>query len=148
MSKSLYLINPRAPIPGYYGADAFERAGLSPAVGIADLAVATVAGLTPADWRVNICEEHISKVDFDSDAEFIGITGKITQAGRMLEIASEFRRRGKCVIIGGPHASLSPWVFRDYCDVLVIGELESIASQLFADLERGCWKSEYIAGKP
>ena len=45
----------------------------------------------------------------------------------MLEIAAEFRRRGKTVIIGGPFASLSPEVVRDHCDVLVIGELEAIA---------------------
>jgi radical SAM superfamily enzyme YgiQ (UPF0313 family) len=146
--KSLYLINPRAKVPGYYGADVFEQAGLSPAAGIADLAIVTVAALAPPDWEVTICDEHISAVDFDSAADFIGITGKITQSERILELASEFRARGKCVVIGGPHASLSPEVFRGRSDVLVIGELESIAPELFSDLEHGRWKSEYTAPKP
>lgn len=148
MPKSLYLINPRANIPGYYGADAYQQAGLSPAVGIADLAVATVAAMAPRNWDVSVCDEHISPVDFNTPADFIGITGKITQARRMLELAAEFRRRDKCVLIGGPYASLSPDAFRGQCDVLVIGELESIASEFFADLDGGRWKNEYLAPKP
>jgi radical SAM superfamily enzyme YgiQ (UPF0313 family) len=87
-------------------------------------------------------------VDLNCEATFIGITGKITQAARMLQLADEFRRRGKCVIVGGPHASLSPEVFRGRCDVLVIGELEGIAGNLFSDLEREHWKTEYSAEKP
>jgi radical SAM superfamily enzyme YgiQ (UPF0313 family) len=148
MSKSLYLVNPRARIPGYYGADVFERSGLRPAQGIADLATTTVAALAPADWRLSICDEHISPIDFESDAAFVGITGKITQAQRMLEVADQFRGRGKCVIVGGPYASLSPEVFRGRCDILVVGELEGIARDFFADLERGTWKEEYTAEKP
>ena len=148
MRNSLYLINPRANTPGYYGGDAFEQAGLPAAVGIADLSVVTVAALSPPDWDVTICDEHISAVDPDCAAKFVGITGKITQSGRMLELASQFRGRGKCVIIGGPYASLCPDVFRGHCDVLVIGELESIATEFFSDLERGQWKSEYEAPKP
>lgn len=148
MEKSLYLINPSAGQPSYFGAEVFARCGLEPALGIADLAIPTVAALAPPDWRVSLCDEHVSRIDFDSGAAFIGITGKITQARRMLEVAAEFRRRGKRVIVGGPSASLSPEIFRGHCDILVIGELEGIAGEFFSDLEGGSWKREYVAEKP
>ncbi|MFQ5349565.1 MAG: hypothetical protein ACE5EG_03875 [Thermoanaerobaculia bacterium] len=134
MASSLYLINPRSQVATYFGGEAYEYFGFEPAQSIADLATATVAAMVPDDWRVELCEEYVEPIDFDHPAEFIGLTGKITQVSRMLEIAGEFRRRGKTVIIGGPFASLSPEVVRDHCDVLVTGELEAIAGSLFGDL--------------
>jgi hypothetical protein len=148
IAKGLYLVNPRSELPGYYGAEVFEQWGFAPTVGIADLATATVAALAPPDWPVAICEEHVGPIDFDTDAPFVGITGKITQAGRMIEVADEFRRRGKTVICGGPYASLSPDRLRPHCDILLIGEMEAIAGQFFQDLERGCWAAEYRPERP
>jgi radical SAM superfamily enzyme YgiQ (UPF0313 family) len=92
---------------------------------LADAAVATVAAMAPPDFDVTLCDEGISPVDFDTTADFIGITGKISQEGRMIALAREFRRRGKVVICGGPYASLSPGRLRDECDILVQGELEA-----------------------
>ena len=40
-------------------------------------------------------------VYFDIEADFIGITANVSQAKRAIEIAQEFRARGKPVIIGG-----------------------------------------------
>jgi radical SAM superfamily enzyme YgiQ (UPF0313 family) len=145
--NSLYLINPRAKGGSYFGAEVFARYGFPHSQGIADLAAVTIAALAPSGWNVSICDEHISSIDFDHKANFIGITGKVTQAGRMLEVAAEFRRRGKTVLMGGPCASLSPELFRGHCDILVTGELETIAAEFFADLESGNWKPEYAAGR-
>lgn len=148
MARSLYLINPKPASPSYFGAEAFGHHGYPPAQAIADLATATVAALAPPDWRVTICEEYVEPIDFEADVDFVGLTGKVIQGDRMREIAAAFRARGKTVIIGGPYASLSPEAVRDHCDVLVIGELESIAADFFADLERGEPKREYVAEKP
>jgi hypothetical protein len=148
MAKSLYLINPKPANPSYFGAEAFEYGGFEPAQAIADLATSTVAALAPSDWTVKICEEYVEAVDFDTDADFIGLTGKVIQGQRINELADEFRRLGKTVIIGGPHASLSPEAVRDHCDILFIGELEALAESFFRDLEAGSWKSEYVAEKP
>ena len=112
MSKSLYLINPKAEIPSYYGAEVHEYWGHEPVFLIADLATVTVAAMAPKDWDITICEEHVQAIDFDIDVDYVGITGKVNQASRMVAVADEFRRRGKKVIIGGPYASLSPESFR------------------------------------
>jgi len=143
VAASLYVITPRAQCASYFGAEVFARSGFRDAQGIADLTAVTVAAMAPSSWDVSLCDEHVSAIDFAHPASFIAITGKITQAARMLEVAAEFRRRGKTVLMGGPCVSLSPEAFRGRCDVLVIGELESIARDLFADLERGSSKPEY-----
>ncbi len=148
MAKSLYLVNPRPANPSYFGAEALPHWGYPAAQAIADLATTTVAALAPADWDVTVCEEYVTPIDFATDADFIGITGKVIQGQRMVEVANAFRRLGKTVIIGGPHASLSPESVRDFCDILVIGELEAIAESFFADLEAGTWQAEYVADKP
>ena len=148
MKKSIYLINPAADLCGYYTAEVFAASGLAPAVLTADLAIATLAAMVPPDFGVQLCEEYLTPVDFDTTATFIGITGKVTQWGHMRAIADEFRRRGKVVLIGGPFASLSPDVVRPHCDILVRGEIEEIAAQIFSDLREGRWQSEYQGEKP
>lgn len=143
MSVSLYLINPRSDFGAYYSADIYERLGLAPAAFVTDLSVATVAALAPDDFQVRICEESVMPVDFESDADFIGITGKSSQRTGMLRLAREFRKRGKTVIIGGPYVTLSPEQLREHCDILVRGELESIAERFFEDLRNGGYADDY-----
>src|SRR5690606_32547118 len=119
MAKKLYLINPNCDFPTYFGGDVYGAVGLSPAVFVGDLAIATVAALAPPGIEVELCDEALTPVNFDTDADWVGLTGKVTQWGRMRAIADEFRRRGKTVIIGGPFGSLSPSTVRPHCDILV-----------------------------
>src|SRR5262245_12513602 len=123
MSTSLYLINPASDFPSYFGAEVFGARGYRPATMAADLALPTLAALAPADFDIKLCDEHVAPIDFDLEVDFVGITGKITQVGRMAAIAREFQRRGRVVLIGGPCASLSPQRLRPYCDILVRGEI-------------------------
>lgn len=149
MEQTVYLVNPRADYPSYFGAEVLGRYGYRHrAALVADLAVSTIAAMIPRDFRVEIVDENISDINFDIDAEIVAITGKVSQWGRMRTIAGEFRKRSKLVIIGGPYASLSPEVVRPYCDILVRGEAEEIVETLFSDVRRGCWKDEYVGGKP
>lgn len=148
MSKSLYLVAPKSTMPHSFGAEVYEHWGYSPSQLIGDVALTTVAALAPPDFEVAACDEALTPVDFDTPADFVGITGKITQSQRMLEIAETFRRRGKTVLIGGPYASLSPSSVRESCDILVLGEVEDIAEDLFGDLRSGQWKDTYLGGRP
>ncbi len=148
MGKSIYLINPKAAYPSYYNAEVFEASGLTPAVTVADLAVTTVAAMAPPDFEVEICEANIFPINYDHPADYIGITGKNTQFKYMREIATEFRKRGKTVIIGGPFASLDPDAVRPFCDILVQGEMEDIAEGFFNDLRNDTWKDFYLGTQP
>jgi radical SAM superfamily enzyme YgiQ (UPF0313 family) len=148
MGKSLYLINPRCDAPTYFGAEVHEQVGFAPTVLLADVAMPTIAAMAPPDFHVTLCDEGISRADLDTTADFVGITGKISQETRMIELAREFRRRGKKVIFGGCYATLSPQRLRGECDILVQGEIENIAPQLFSDLRGGTWQREYFGDKP
>jgi len=147
MSK-IYLVNPSSDFPTYFNGESYGAYGFSPGVMIADLAVPTLAAMAAPYLEVSLCDQSISPVDFQTTAEFIGVTGKVSQYQNLCAIADEFRRRGKVVLIGGPHASLSPDSLRDHCDILVRGEIEELAPRIFSDLRDGHWQREYVGSKP
>jgi radical SAM superfamily enzyme YgiQ (UPF0313 family) len=148
MRKRLYLINPPSDFPTHYGGEAFSAAQTSPACLVADLATVTVAAMAAPFLDVQICEASVSPVDYDTPADYIGLTGKLTQVDQMLRISRTFRARGKTVLIGGPFASLSPEAVRGHCDILIRGEMEAISDELFAALRDDTWKAEYDGGQP
>jgi radical SAM superfamily enzyme YgiQ (UPF0313 family) len=146
--RSIYFVNPHADFPTYFSAENYLARGRRRATQISDLATPTLAALCPRDFDVTLCDQNIGEVDYEREVDYVGITGKVTQFGHMAAIAEEFRRRGKVVIIGGPLASLSPEKVRPHCDILVTGEIEDIAGELFADLREGTWKAHYLGGQP
>ncbi len=143
----LYLINPRTSQPAYSGMSVMEDSA-DPIGGIVDLALVTVAALAPEGFSVEICDERVTPVNLDSGADYIGITGRQDQLPRMIELSAQFRARGKTVMIGGPFASLCPDQVEAHADILLKGELEGVARELFGDLKSGTWKRVYEGGKP
>jgi radical SAM superfamily enzyme YgiQ (UPF0313 family) len=108
-----------------------------------NLSLPTVAGITPRQHAVVLCDENVESIDFDSDADIIGVTGYVIHKQRMFDIIAEFKRRGKFVVAGGPFASLCPEELRDKVDVLFVDEAEYIWPQFLADYEAGTWQAEY-----
>jgi hypothetical protein len=148
MSKSIYIVNPAADFPTYFGAEVLAASGRPAGVMMADLAATTVAAMAPADWQISICDQSVAPVDYDHPADWVLLTGKVSQRQRLTAIADEFRRRGKRVMIGGPYASLSPERLRNHCDVLVCGEIEEISEELFADLRADHLRESYSGDRP
>jgi radical SAM superfamily enzyme YgiQ (UPF0313 family) len=143
----IHLVTPRNP-PSFWTYDhVLETLGKRCA--FPNLSMPTVAGLTPREYEVTLCDENVEEIDLDVDADIIGITGYIIHRDRMLELADEFRRRGRFVVIGGPYASLCPEELRGRCDVLFVDEAEETWPQFLRDLAVGSWKTEYRpADKP
>lgn len=146
--KSIYLVNPKAEPQPYFGADIYQASGFQGALLVADLALVTVAAFIPPTFDVHLCDEHVDAVDLDFPADYVALTAKSSQVPRLLQLAQAFRSRGRLVIIGGPVASLDFDLVRDYCDILVRGEIEDIAPRLFDDLHSGKWQPEYVGDKP
>ncbi|MCA1196447.1 radical SAM protein [Sphingomonas sp. R647] len=142
---SIYIINPAAEHASYYGFEVLDEAD-GGYVSVADLTTATLAGFVPEGWDIRLTDEAISPVDLDAQVDFVAITGKVSQRGRMIALAEGFRARGRTVLIGGPFASLSPQDMRPHADILVTGEIEEIADELFADLAAGRWQNQYNGG--
>ncbi len=108
-----------------------------------NLSLPTVAGITPREHEVVLCDENVEPIDFDTDADIVGLTGYVVHEKRLLELAQEFRRRGKFVVAGGPLASLCPEKLRDKVDVVFVDEAEYTWPQFLADYAAGQWKREY-----
>ncbi|MFZ1376063.1 MAG: radical SAM protein [Geothrix sp.] len=101
------------------------------------LAYPVLASLLPPDWEAEICLETIEDVPFDTDAPLIGLGGMGHAAKRSRDLALEFRKRGKTVIMGGPMASLAPDVVQAFADCVVYGDAETVWPKVIADYEQG-----------
>jgi len=137
----IHLVTPRNP-PSFWTYDE-----ILPTLGkrciFPNLSMPTVAGLTPRHHDVTICDENVEEIDFDVEADIVGVTGYIVHRARMLEIIEEFRRRGRFVVVGGPYASLCPEELRGRCDVLFVDEAEETWPRFLRDFEAGAWQAEY-----
>ncbi|MBS1107468.1 MAG: Fe-S oxidoreductase [Deltaproteobacteria bacterium] len=140
-TMKIYLVTPRNP-PSFW---TYDR--ILPALGkqciFPNLSMPTLAGLTPREHEVVLCDENVEAIDFDREADIVGVTGYIIHEPRMREIIAEFQRRGRFVVVGGPHASLCPEQWRGCCDVLFVDEAEETWPVFLRDFAARTWKSEY-----
>ncbi len=97
------------------------------------LAMPLLAALTPPDWEVEICLETIESVPFSTDADIVGIGSMGHGIIRSFDIAREFKRRGKTVILGGYMASLVPEEAARIADAVVVGDAELVWTEVLAD---------------
>lgn len=107
------------------------------------LALPLLAALTPEDYETSICLETIENVPFETDADIIVISSMGHGVIRTIDIAKEFKKRGKIVILGGYMVSLMPEESKKYCDCVVIGDAEEIWGEVLEDIEKGDIKSFY-----
>jgi radical SAM superfamily enzyme YgiQ (UPF0313 family) len=137
----IYLIAPKNPESFW----TFDR--ILPSLGkkcvFPNLSLPTVAGITPPEHEVVLCDENVEPIDFDTDADIVGITGYVIHKQRILEIAAELKRRGKFVVAGGPFPSLCPEELRGKVDVIFVDEAEYTWPRFLADYAAGTWRAEY-----
>lgn len=139
----VYLIQPKFP-PSYWGLESFLELTPYGAV-FPPLGLLTLAALTPPEFPVTLCDENAGDaVDLDTDAGIVCITGYIIQIKRVLELADQFRARGKTVVLGGPMANLLPAECRLHCDVLFEGEAEYTWPRFLAEYAAGRAADHYV----
>ena len=107
------------------------------------LALPLLAAITPKGWESSICLETIEDVPFDTDADVIAISSMGHAVIRTIDIAKEFKRRGKIVILGGYMVSLMPEEAKKYCDCVVIGDAEEVWHSVLDDIVTGDIKDFY-----
>jgi radical SAM superfamily enzyme YgiQ (UPF0313 family) len=109
------------------------------------LGLLTLAALAPKDFQVTVCDENAGeRVDYDTPAQIVGITGYLLQKTAVLAHAEQFRRRGKTVVVGGPLANLLPEACRPHCDVLFEGEAEYTWPRFLREYAAGRWADHYV----
>ena len=95
-----------------------------------------LAAMTPGNWEVEVCIEVVDEVNFESDADIIGIGSMGYAIYRGIEIAKEFRKRGKIVVMGGYMATLVKEHIIEYVDSVMVGDAEKTYPLLLADFEK------------
>ena len=122
------LIIPRWPKDSFWDVIAFKFPLLSTSL---------LAGLTPPHHQLRIVDESLTEIDFDQEVDLVAITAITPLAPRGYEIADEFRKRGKKVVIGGIHASWLPEEAKAHCDGVAVGEADEAWAELLEDAEKG-----------
>ncbi|GIK43854.1 MAG: B12-binding domain-containing radical SAM protein [Chloroflexota bacterium] len=101
------------------------------------LPAAVIAGLTPQEVEVKFYDDRMEAIPFDEPTDLVAISIETYTAKRAYQIASDYRRRGVPVVMGGFHATLCPEEVADYAEAVVIGEAEGLWPQLIDDFRYG-----------
>ena len=107
------------------------------------LPVAVLAGLTPADVETAFYDDRMEAIEYDAPTDAVAIPIETYTAARAYQIASEYRRRGVPVIMGGFHATLVPDEVARYAEAIVTGEAEGVWREVVDDLRHGTLKRRY-----
>ena len=149
---------PKASPHGRSARESFGMLEWDPATGalskmpaFTPLSIATVAGMTPADFDVDLWDENLDGSIADDTVlprehyDLVGLSGMFNVVEpRLLALAELFRARKSYVVAGGPCVSGAPFRFRDGCDTIFINEAEATWPQFLADWRAGTPKPEYV----
>src|SRR4030095_10990035 len=101
------------------------------------LPIAVLAALTPADVEISFHDDRMEPIPFDRPADLVAIPVETYTANPPYQIASEYRRRGVPVVMGGFHATLMTDEVKDYAEAVVVGEAEDIWQHVTEDARMG-----------
>lgn len=107
-----------------------------------------LAALTPSEWDVELIDEQLVDIDFNSAVDLVAITTWTINSLRAYEIADRFRKRGIPVIMGGPHTYFYHEEAAAHCDAVGIGEGEETWPKMLQDAGSGRLRRTYRASRP
>jgi len=103
-----------------------------------------LAALTPSRHAVRVIHPQVEEVNLETDADVIALSFFSGFAPEAYRLAAEYRKRGKIVIAGGPHATFAPDEALRFVHSIVIGEAESVWGELLHDIEQGTLRERYV----
>ena len=110
------------------------------------LTVAVLKSLTPSDIETEFFDDRIELIDYDSPTDLVVITVETYTAKRCYEIAREYKKRGRTVIMGGYHTTLIPEEVLEHADSILIGNAENIWVQILEDFKHHRLERIYRGG--
>ena len=108
---------------------------------------AIIASLTPKDVEIKFYDDRIEDIPYEEKTDLVGISVETYTAKRSYQIASEYRKRGIPVLMGGFHPTLIPNEVINYADHVVIGEIECIWKDIITDFKNKRAKKVYKVNK-
>ena len=107
------------------------------------LPAAVIAGLTPHDVDLRFHDDRMEAIPYDAPVDMAALSVETYTARRAYQIASEYRRRGVPVVMGGFHATLATEEVGQYAESVVIGDAEPLWPQLIDDMRHGALQKVY-----
>jgi radical SAM superfamily enzyme YgiQ (UPF0313 family) len=102
------------------------------------------AAALPDYVDVKFTDENVEPVNYNEEAEFIGISMMLsTQVKRGWEIADTFRKHGKKVLFGGISVMLHAEETMLHADSVFLGEAEGRMEEVFTDFRNNSLKKVY-----
>jgi radical SAM superfamily enzyme YgiQ (UPF0313 family) len=118
------------------------------AIRIPQIALMYLAALTPSKHSLRVVEEEDEPIDFEYDCDLVALSFMTASAIRAYQVAREFKRRGKTIVMGGIHPTVMPDEALLFADAVVIGEAEGVWVRLLEDFENGRLKRKYHDPEP
>lgn len=111
------------------------------------LALAALSATIPQDWEKEFCLEYFNEINYESDASVIGLSCMAYDLVHAIEVAEEFKKKGKKIIFGGYQPFFSKERIKHVCDSVVFGNPgPGEMKELLNDALNGKLNSEYVFG--
>ena len=102
---------------------------------MAPLTLATLKALTPPHHSIDLFDDRLELMPEPLDYTAAAIVVETYTAKRAYALALRLRERGIRVILGGYHVTLLPEEAQEHADAIIVGNAESVWSQVMEDLE-------------
>jgi radical SAM superfamily enzyme YgiQ (UPF0313 family) len=111
------------------------------------LALTSLAGATPPEWRLRYWDENLLQgpPPMDELPQVVGISVHLTFARRAYELAAWFKAHGCIVVMGGLHALSCPDEVQAHADAICVGNGVPVWPRMLRDIERGQLQPRYSA---
>jgi radical SAM superfamily enzyme YgiQ (UPF0313 family) len=107
-----------------------------------------LAARVPSGWQVIHVDEEAQDIDWTGQPDVVGITFHTPSAYHAYDLAAQFRSRGACVVMGGPHVTSLPEEAGRHADVIFVGEAEGVWEEFLDGFVRGRFRREYRQSGP
>ena len=107
------------------------------------LAFALLASYSPSFVEHKFYDNRVEEIPYDEETDLVAITVETYTARRAYEIASEFKKRGVKVVMGGYHPTFVPEESLLYADSIVSGDAEELWPKLLNDFKKGKLQKVY-----
>jgi radical SAM superfamily enzyme YgiQ (UPF0313 family) len=111
------------------------------------LALTSIAGSTPSDWKVRYWDENLLQGPPPArpTPQVVGITVHLTFAARAYELAAWYRARGAKVVLGGLHVLSCPEEAAPHADALAVGDGVQLWPVILGDIDQDQLRPVYRA---
>lgn len=107
------------------------------------LPAAYLAALAAPYADISFHDDRMEAIPYDKPADLVALSVETYTAKRAYQIATEYRRRGVPVVMGGFHATLIPEEVMEYAEAIVVGEGEQLFPRLLEDFMAGRMRRVY-----